>query len=67
MRLTRKRGRKMKQMFGGNDTERALKVFEQQMRARRAEGYKKKRNCFERAWIWITRLGKAKKSEYLKP
>lgn len=57
----------MKQTFGGNDTERALEVFEQQMRARKAEGYKKNRNCFERAWLWLTRLGKPKKSELLKP
>ena len=68
MKATQTKGRqKMKQMFGGNDLERALKVFEQQMRSRKAKAYKRKRNCLERAWLYLTRGGKPKDWELLKP
>lgn len=38
-----------------------------EIRSRRAEGYTKQRNVFERAWLYLTRLGKPKKSELSKP
>ncbi len=54
-------------IFNNHDTERALKVFEQQMRGHKVKGYKSRRNCFERAWLWLTRGGKPKEWELLKP
>ena len=38
-----------------------------EIRSRRAEGYTKQRNVLERAWLYLTRLGKPKKSELSKP
>ncbi len=49
------------------DLERATEHLNREQRLRRAEGYKRKRNCFERAWLYLTRGGKPKEWELLKP
>ena len=59
-------------MFRGSMTNfeksvnKAVDELDKEMRLRRAENSKRKRNCLERAWIRLTRGRKLKEWELLK-